>query len=85
MTNRYAYDPAKNLTSFSDGGGTVTYAYDELNLVTQLTDPQGRQTTFAHNDDNSRTRVSFPYGVTETMSYDRAELTRIRSTKGTSV
>lgn len=62
----------------------MSYAYDADNLLTQLTDPTNKQTSY--NDDNSRTSVTFPNGVTESMSYDRAErLTRIRATKGTAV
>lgn len=84
--NTYGYDAAKNLSSFTDGGGTVTYAYNDVNLLSQLTDPQAKITTFGYNDDNSRTTVTFPNGVVETMSHDRTErIKRIRATKGTSV
>jgi len=85
-SNRYGYDPAANLASFSDGGGTTAYRYNEVNLLAGLTDPAGQLMGFEYDDDNSRTKVVFPNGVTEAMSYDKAErLTRIRATRGTQV
>lgn len=54
----------------------MLYAYNQVNLLSQLTDPDGRQTVYSYNDDNSRTRTAFPNGVSESRTYDRAERVR---------
>lgn len=35
------YDPAGNVTSYTDGGGTVTYAYNQVNELVALAEPGG--------------------------------------------
>jgi RHS repeat-associated protein len=68
----YAYDAGGNLTSFTDPGGTVTYTYNPVNLVETVTEPSGAQTTFGYDENNNRTRTSYPNGVIQTANYDHA-------------
>jgi len=35
------YDPAGNVTSYTDGGGTVTYTYNQVNELVALAEPGG--------------------------------------------
>jgi YD repeat-containing protein len=79
-TNTYGYDPAGNLSSFADAGGTVTYNYDAANELANLVDPAGKQTTFAYDNDHNRTQINYPNGVTRFTTYDTAN--RITSIVG---
>ena len=64
------YDPAGNITAAGDFGGTVTYAYDSLNLLTSLSEPDGRITRFTNDAAGRRTSAAYPNGVTQTITYD---------------
>jgi RHS repeat-associated protein len=69
-TNTYGYDLAGNLSSFADAGGTVTYSFNAANELTTLSDPQGKQTTFAYDNDHNRTQTNYPNSVSQVISYD---------------
>jgi YD repeat-containing protein len=67
---QYTYDLVGNLTSLADDGGTTAYAYDPVNLVSSVTDPEGRTTTFAHTDGYLRDTVTYPNGVVVDTDWD---------------
>ena len=69
-TIQYGYDGVGNLTSHQDVGGTVTYAYNAVNLVQTLTEPNASQTTFQYDANYRRTSTAYPNGVTMTQAYD---------------
>lgn len=64
----YGYDPAGNLTSKLDFGGTTTYGYDANDQIHTVVDPaSSTATTFTFNQDGQETNIAFPNGVNETM------------------
>lgn len=80
--NSYGYDAGSRLISFNDPGGTVSYAYNAVNLVTTVTEPSGAKTTFAYDVDDMRTQTNYPNGVSMYLSYDAANrLTRVTGKK----
>lgn len=59
-TTFYGYDAVGNLTSIAKGGATTRYAYDDVNLPIQLTDPDGLITRFDYDNTYRRTLVAYP-------------------------
>ena len=56
----------------ASSGGAVTYAYDNRNLLTSLTDPEGLVTTFEYDDRSLRTCTLYPNNVVMTATWDDA-------------
>ena len=72
-TNNYAYDSADNLATLQDPNGTATYGYDELNRLSSLQQPgQSAAITFAYDQNDHRTGVSYPNKVNIANGYDPA-------------
>ncbi len=74
QTTTYAYDNQGNLTSI-DGplAGAVdvtTNAYDALNRLVRVTDPNNGQTQYAYNGIDQLTGVTDPRNLTTTYNYD---------------
>ncbi len=67
-----SFDPVGNLTSLSTVGGTTTYGYNAVNLLSSLTEPTGATTTFSYDANYHRTQTSYPNGVTMNTTYDKA-------------
>ena len=81
-----AFDSRGNLTSQADGRGTLGYAYDELNRITQLTDPQSDAIGFEYDPEGNLTETTLPNGVVTTNTYDGADrLLQTSSVNGTTV
>ena len=55
-TFNYAYDAAGNQTVKVDSKGTTTYAYDELNRLSQVTEPGGKTTRYTYDASGNRTQ-----------------------------
>jgi RHS repeat-associated protein len=84
-TTSITYDPAGNVDSATDSGGTVTYGYDDANQLTSVTEPGGAKTTFAYDKNGKRTRTTFPGGTTQTVIPDDSNRpTEIEVKSGTS-
>lgn len=78
-TMSFAYDRVGNLTTYTDSGGSVAYGYDAANNLTSLAEPGGtctspvfKCTTFAYDNDNRRTLVTYPGSSKLSMAYDPA-------------
>jgi RHS repeat-associated protein len=73
---RYAYDALGNRTLLADSMGAgqredaTQYAYDALNRLVQITDPQGGVTSYTYDADGNLSTTTLPNGVTETDTYD---------------
>ncbi len=73
-----SYDPAGNVSSYSDPAGTVSYSHDAANNLASLSEPGGscagptprKCTTFRSDENGRRTGVTFPNGVEIKMEYD---------------
>jgi YD repeat-containing protein len=78
------YDPASNLTSYTDTNGTINYGYEGANRLVSLAEPGGSCplaatipnstacTVFGYDADNRRTTTGSPNGATSTTVYDNA-------------
>jgi len=80
----YTYDAAGNVTSYTDGGGKVSYAYNEINKLVTLTEPGGAKSTFGYDANEDLTSVTYPNGVSMTLSYQAGphQVTGITATRG---
>lgn len=81
VTTTATYDAVGNLSSVTDAGGRIGYAYNQVNLLTALTEPNGARTTFAYDNAGRRTSTAYPNGVTQTVTYDTSgRETRVKAT-----
>lgn len=80
----YAYNKADDLTSFTDGGGTVTYQYaDPAGRLSSVTQPDSSQIAFDYDDDGNRDHVSYPNRVVVDRVFDGAgKTTSVIATNG---
>ncbi|HEX2161973.1 MAG TPA: RHS repeat-associated core domain-containing protein [Thermoleophilaceae bacterium] len=89
----YTWDAASNLSSLTDGGGTVSYRYDDVNRLMDLAEPGGSCTTpvslcttFGYTNRDQRERTTYPNGVEQTVTFDSSDKpTRVRAAKGATV
>jgi RHS repeat-associated protein len=92
------YDFADNLTSYRDTLGAVDYRYDPANRVTALAEPGGscpaslafpnstHCTGFSYDNNDRRTKISFPSGQTNTYTYDTSgRMTKLTAANGATV
>ncbi len=78
----YEYDNNGNVTAITyPGGKTVTYTYDALNRITEVTDWNDATTFYEYNDDGTINYVQLPNKVRTTYSYDNAGRLTAKSTK----
>jgi RHS repeat-associated protein len=66
----YTYDAAGNRTGMTTAAGTTTYAYDALNRLESVTDPDAGVTTYAYDPVGNLQTVGHPNGVETTYVYD---------------
>jgi RHS repeat-associated protein len=64
------FDSRGNLVESIDGRGTVQYAWDELNRMDSLTDPDLDEIGFAYDPEGNLTETELPNGVTTTNTFD---------------
>ena len=69
---QYTYDLNGNRASMITPYGTFTYAYDALNRVTSITNPNNEVTTFGYDAISRRTSMAYDNGVVTTYSFDAA-------------
>jgi RHS repeat-associated protein len=70
-SNGYTYDAASNRTGFTaPDGSTNTYAYDNLNRLTSLTNSLTGQFGFGYDTLSRRTSLTRPNNVSTSYSYD---------------
>jgi RHS repeat-associated protein len=82
-SNSYTYDRVGNLLTITDAGGTTTYGYDNANRNTSVSEPGVSQpVTFSYDDDDQRTKTTYPNGVFVDWTWDQANrLTAIEARK----
>jgi|GEM_PF-6385730 len=82
----YSYDANSNRIGMATPWGNFTYAYDALNRLTSVTNPQSHTFTFSYDADGRRTQMVAPNGVTTVYTYDNASrITSITATNSSSV
>jgi RHS repeat-associated protein len=75
----FDYDNVGNRVAlqYSDGK-LVTYAYDEVNRLTRITDRNKRETVYSYDAADHVTNVQYPNGVSRSFQYDAAgRLTKV--------
>lgn len=81
---RYGYDHNGNLIEYDDAGGTVAYTYNQVNLLTELLEPGASvPVRFAYDDDNRRTKTTYPTSTATVMDITYDESGRQKSIKAT--
>ncbi|GAA3492144.1 RHS repeat-associated core domain-containing protein [Streptomyces cremeus] len=80
------YTPAGNVDTYKDPAGLTDYTYDAANRLTALKDPAGKTTTYAYNNNDKRTKTTYPGGTVQDTTLDksgRPTLIKATSPKGT--
>ena len=62
-----------NLDYYRDPQGTIDYTYDAANRLTQLKAPDGKVTEFDYNNDDSRTKTTYPGGTVQSVTLDDSQ------------
>jgi RHS repeat-associated protein len=70
-TVKYEYDRDGNRTDMTDGTGTTTYAYDQLDRLTEAENGHKEVVKYEYNLDNQPTKITYPNGKSVTRSYDK--------------
>ena len=60
---RYSYDKAGNQLTKSEAKGTTTYAYDYLNRLDSVTEPDGKKTTYTYDGAGNRSSELIEKGL----------------------
>jgi RHS repeat-associated protein len=68
----YTYDANGNRTGMSTPWGNFSYAYDALNRLTSITNPQGEVVSFTYDALGRRKTMTYPNGVVTSYAYDAA-------------
>jgi len=68
----YTYDANGNVLSQSSGGNTISYAYDELNRITSVTDQFNQTISYGYDKAGNRTVLTYPGNKTVRYAYDMA-------------
>ena len=66
------YDPDGQRTSFTDGTGTSTWAWDSLHRLVSYTNGNGAQVQWAYNLRNLPSTITYPGGSSVAEGYDNA-------------
>jgi RHS repeat-associated protein len=69
---KYEYDVNGNRTKMTDGTGTITYTYDQIDRLTESKDGHGDATKYAYDLANEQTKITYPNGKTVERTYDKA-------------
>ena len=78
-TVKYEYDADGNRTKMTDGTGTSTYSYNQLDQLTETTDGHGDTTSYEYNLAGEQTKITYPGSKPVERSYDQDG--RLSSTK----
>ncbi len=81
-TTAYTYDVADWLISITDPVGLVTTLTYTGGLLSDITNPAGRTTAFAHDADGNLTRITDPDGASKQFAYDARHRLTSQVSKG---
>ncbi|MEU0235989.1 MULTISPECIES: RHS repeat-associated core domain-containing protein [unclassified Streptomyces] len=82
------YTPAGNVDTYTDPAGTTDYTYNEVNNLTELKDPTGKVTKYEYDNNDTRTKTTYPGGTVQSVTPDkssRPEKIKTTSPQGTLV
>ncbi|HEY4451789.1 MAG TPA: RHS repeat-associated core domain-containing protein [Solirubrobacteraceae bacterium] len=69
---KYEYNVDGGRTAMTDGTGTTTYEYDQLDRLTGTKDGHGNTTAYQYDLANQQTSITYPNGKAVTQGYDNA-------------
>jgi RHS repeat-associated protein len=72
-TIKYEYNKDGDLTKMTDGSGTTTYTYDQLDRLTESENGHKELVKYEYNLANSPTKITYPNGKAVTRGYDKDE------------
>ncbi|MEV6785746.1 RHS repeat domain-containing protein, partial [Streptomyces sp. NPDC051098] len=82
------YTPAGNVDTYQDPAGVTDYTWNEVNRLKEFKDPTGKRTTYTYNNNDIRTKTSYPGGTVHEVTPDksgRPEKIKATSPQGTLV
>jgi RHS repeat-associated protein len=68
---QYEYDADGNRTKMVDSTGTSTYAYDQLDRLTETKDGHGNVVKYEYDLDNEQTKITYPNSKVVTRTFDK--------------
>jgi RHS repeat-associated protein len=83
---RLKYTPAGNVDTYEDPAGVTDYTWNQVNKLSELKDPTGKVTTYTYNNNDTRTKTTYPGGTVQDITLDKSgRPTAIKATspKGT--
>ncbi|MGA5499245.1 RHS repeat-associated core domain-containing protein [Streptomyces cinereoruber] len=79
-----AYTPGGEVDWYKDPNGTTDYTWDKAGRLTELLDPGGKKITYAYNNNDKRTKTTYPGGTTQSITLDASNRpTAIKAVSGT--
>ncbi|MEU7696682.1 RHS repeat-associated core domain-containing protein [Streptomyces sp. NPDC039028] len=84
-TTTLAYTPGGGEVDwYTDPNGTTDYTWDKAGRLTELLDPAGKKTTYEYNNNDKRTKTTYPGGTTQSITLDPSNRpTTIKTVSGT--
>ncbi|MFF7203106.1 RHS repeat-associated core domain-containing protein [Streptomyces sp. NPDC008141] len=85
---KLTYTPAGNVDTYQDPAGVTDYTWNEVNRLKEFKDPTGKKTTYTYNNNDVRTKTTYPGGTVHEVTPDksgRPEKITATSPKGTLV
>jgi RHS repeat-associated protein len=70
-TAKYEYDADGDRTSMTDGTGTTSYTFDQLDRLTENKDGHGDKTSYEYDLANQQTKITYPNGKSVTRVFDK--------------
>ncbi|WP_308282244.1 RHS repeat-associated core domain-containing protein [Streptomyces lichenis] len=65
-----AYTPGGDVDWYTDANGKTDYTWDAAGRLDHLTDPGGKKTDFDYDNNDKRTKTTYPGGTTQTVTLD---------------
>ncbi|MEU9748723.1 RHS repeat-associated core domain-containing protein [Streptomyces niveus] len=67
-----AYTPGGEADHYTDPNGKTDYTWDSAGRLTQLKDPANRTTGYEYNNNDKRTRTTYPGGTAQSVTLDNS-------------
>ncbi len=79
----FTYNAAGDRLTMTDGAGTTTYTYDELDRLTRIAYPGGAQVGYGYDSVGNRVQVDYPFGGQVNYVFDADDrLQTVTTTEG---
>ncbi|MFF2189911.1 RHS repeat-associated core domain-containing protein [Streptomyces sp. NPDC058155] len=79
-----AYTPGGEVDHYTDPNGTTDYTWDAAGRLTELKDPANKTTAYGYNNNDKRTKTTYPGGTAQSVTLDNSgRPTAIKAVSGT--